>query len=301
VVNGIYTCDTCVSGGAPVSNTPTPTQTPTPTRTPTQTPTPSRSSCYQLLVAISLSPCAICNSTLEYTDVVYCSTPTLSVGSIVYLNSNCTTPITGGKLIQDSIGGTVYQTNPNGSLIIYSCEGLDCGGTGGGTEGNASCYSHVVYLSTDECSLCDSQFNTNILTVYSPSVTLTNGSLVYYQSNCASPIPSNYFLRDVTNGNVFDIGINGVLTIYPCTNCPTTPQCECTAVRNPGNFPYNINYTDCNGNSITLSVPGSSLRCICYDANNTLDLNGPLYTQPCDGGGGLVLNGCCDQNDITCC
>ena len=317
VVNGIYTCDTCVSGGLPVSNTPTPTVTPTKTPTPTPTPTPSGSNCYQLLVAISLSPCAVCNSTLEYTDIIYCSTPTLGVGSIVYLNSSCTTPITGGKLIQESVGGTVYQTNPNGSLVVYSCTGLDCGGTtgggttgggtgggtggtGGGTGGSTSCYPHVVYLSTDECSLCNAQFNTNILTVYSPSATLTSGSIVYYQSNCTSPIPSNYYLRDVTNGNVFDIGSNGLLTLDSCVNCPPPSQCGCRAVKSSFGFSTTAYYTDCDGNSVSLSV-GSEYSCICYQIGTSI--TGAVIDMECQGGSGSsgqgsVLNNC--LSNITC-
>jgi hypothetical protein len=317
VVNGIYTCDTCVSGGLPVSNTPTPTPTPTKSPTPTPTPTQTGSNCYQLLVAISLSPCAVCNSTLEYTDIIYCSTPTLGAGSIVYLNSSCTTPITGGKLIQESVGGTVYQTNGNGSLVVYSCAGLDCGGTtgggtgggtggstgggtGGGTGGSTSCYPHVVYLSTDECSLCNAQFNTNILTVYSPSTTLTSGSIVYYQSNCSSPIPSNYYLRDVTNGNVFDIGSNGLLTLDSCVNCPPPSQCGCRAVKSSFGLSTTAYYTDCDGNSVSLSV-GSEYSCICYQIGTPI--TGAVIDMECQGGSGasgqgIVLNNC--LSNITC-
>jgi hypothetical protein len=76
-------------------------------------------------------------------------------------------------------------------------------------------------------------------------------------------------------------------------------DCRCSAIRNTGLFPKNLTYINCVGETITVSVlPSAGPTCICYDANYPLNLNG-LTSQPCDGGGGLVFNGCCDQ--VDCC
>jgi len=76
-------------------------------------------------------------------------------------------------------------------------------------------------------------------------------------------------------------------------------DCRCSAIRNTGLFPKNLTYINCVGETITVSVlPSVAPTCICYDANYPLNLNG-LTSQPCDGGGGLVFNGCCDQ--VDCC
>jgi hypothetical protein len=209
-----------------------------------------------------------------------------------------------------SITSSCSANNPNYTTITYSTNAFpsvlnniytNCSGCLGTTVDIPPCNPHVVYLSTDRCSLCEGQFNTSILTIYSPSVTLTNSSVVYYQANCTNLIPSNYFLRDVTNGNVFDIGTNGVLTLDSCVNCPPPPppvDCRCAALRNQGIFPRDLTYIDCNRETVTVEVAGGSLKCICYDRNSQIFFNG-FAQQFCDGGGGLVFNGCCDQ--VNCC
>jgi len=247
----------------------TQTPTPTPTITPTNTPTPS----------VTSTPFKT-------------PSPTSSVSNLYYLYKNCKTNdyvLQQSPAILITVGDAMYITLDNPT--ITSIKKGQCWTLVSSTSTYPSinptwnlitsvsnvftAVSSVIY---DDCSRCEiaNSGGSSPSVSQSPTPTKTN-----------TPTPTRTPTRTPTP--------------TPSSSKPALQpvDCRCSAIRNTGFFPKNLTYVNCAGETVTVSVlPSVGPTCICYDANYPLNLNG-LTSQPCDGGGGLVFNGCCDQ--VDCC
>jgi hypothetical protein len=253
----------------------TQTPTPTPTITPTNTPTPS----------VTTTPF----NTPSNTQTV---TPTPSVAKMYYLYKNCRNNdyiLQNQPAVVTTVGEVMLITSNNPTVTAIKKD--DCwvlisvSSTPPSINPiwNVSTFTNNVftavnsqtYPSCERCATAASGGSTPQVS-QSPTPTKTN-----------TPTPTRTPTRTPTP--------------TPSSSKPALQpvDCRCSAIRNTGFFPKNLTYVNCAGETVTVSVlPSVGPTCICYDANYPLSLNG-LTSQPCDEGGGLVFNGCCDQ--VDCC
>jgi hypothetical protein len=117
-------CNDCAIN-VPLSNPPSPSNSPTPTRTVTPTRPPQVQACKPHQVKITSNICAICTSAPIYTPpqtiTVYSPSDNLVIGSYVYVNSTCTSPIPASQYIQKIGQSTIYLVVNPGILLTASC------------------------------------------------------------------------------------------------------------------------------------------------------------------------------------
>jgi hypothetical protein len=81
-----------------------------------------------------------------------------------------------------------------------------------------ACKPHTVYLSPQRCNVCNN--NTPQLNIYSPSDSLTPGSVVYSNPTCTFPIAPQTFVKSIITGSaIFVVGGGGVLINNTCEFC----------------------------------------------------------------------------------
>jgi hypothetical protein len=145
-----------------------------------------------------------------------------------------------------TVQNLVYNTNAFTSILLTtynSCN--DCNAQNNGTSSTQAitpsptptktttptktkapqvqaCKPHIVKITNNICALCVAAPIYTLpqtITVYSPSNILGNGSYVYVNTTCTSPVPANQYIQPTGQSTKYLVVNPGILLTASCAAC----------------------------------------------------------------------------------
>ena len=140
-----------------------------------------------------------CSSTGTSTFPVYSSSPTLSIGNVLYTSSNLTSPLIGGNSFW-KYNGNAYQINNSGQIInIVTCTtAFSATMTVGGT--NQYGYRQGIYGSMSNTDISNPAGSSAVLT----DLFSAGGTLAFHIINGSTTVPPNGWTALGINGTTYN-------------------------------------------------------------------------------------------------